>query len=254
MKIRKWLKPVLCLSLMLIMLLGVFTTASADQWMNSNGRWWYRYSNGSYPKAQWKKIRNTWYYFDSAGWMVTGKQQIGDATYIFDTSGAMITGWYPLGEDWYFANGSGALVTGWQMIGGKWYYFRKDFSMVTQWATINDIAYFFGDDGAMRANQWVGNVWINADGSAAVALHVDTTPITIRVGQTVPKAVSLDGEGSVTFEIEDEDIVGCTWSRVWIDGRDTTLYVTGLEPGVTTVYVTNSITDIYYWFVVTVTW
>ena len=49
MKFRKWLKPFLCITLLMIMLCSVFTTASADQWMNSNGRWWYRYSNGSYP-------------------------------------------------------------------------------------------------------------------------------------------------------------------------------------------------------------
>ena len=253
MKIRKWLKPFLCITLLMIMLCSVFTTASADQWVNSNGRWWYRYSNGSYPRNQWKQIRGTWYYFDAAGWMLTGKQNIGGQTYIFDNSGAMVTGWFQLGKTWYFAEGSGSLARGWRQIGGSWYYFDDDScAMLTGWWTINQKHYYFYDNGKMAANCWVDDVWVNPDGSVATALHVDTTAVTLRVGQIVPKTVSLDTAGSVYWEADDTSIVNCMWSDVW-KNDETTLYIYGLRPGTTRVYVKNTVTSIYFWFDVTVT-
>ena len=43
-----------------------------DQWVYSNGSWWYHYKDGSYPKNGWAQIDGKWYYFDSSGWMQTG--------------------------------------------------------------------------------------------------------------------------------------------------------------------------------------
>jgi len=45
---------------------------SNGSWIQSNGRWWYKHSDGSYTKNGWEKINETWYYFDSEGWMKTG--------------------------------------------------------------------------------------------------------------------------------------------------------------------------------------
>lgn len=46
-----------------------------DIWVCSNGSWWYRYKNGSYPSNGWAYIDDAWYHFDSAGWMQTGSSK-----------------------------------------------------------------------------------------------------------------------------------------------------------------------------------
>ena len=64
---------------------------SNGSWVQSNGCWWYKHSNGSYTRNGWEKINGTWYYFDSKGWMKTGRHNIGDDTYFFASSGARQT-------------------------------------------------------------------------------------------------------------------------------------------------------------------
>ena len=64
---------------------------SNGSWVQSNGCWWYKHSNGSYTRNGWEKINGTWYYFDSKGWMKTGWHNIGDDTYFFASSGARQT-------------------------------------------------------------------------------------------------------------------------------------------------------------------
>lgn len=36
----------------------------------SNGKWWYQYSDGSWPSTSWRRINGSWYYFDSNGYWV----------------------------------------------------------------------------------------------------------------------------------------------------------------------------------------
>lgn len=36
----------------------------------SNGKWWYQYSDGSWPATSWRRINGSWYYFDSNGYWV----------------------------------------------------------------------------------------------------------------------------------------------------------------------------------------
>lgn len=43
-----------------------------DQWIQVDGRWWYRHADGSYTTENWEFIDGEWYYFDAEGWMVTG--------------------------------------------------------------------------------------------------------------------------------------------------------------------------------------
>lgn len=44
--------------------------SSGGQWVQeSNGRWWYRHSDGSYTKYDWEYINGSWYFFDKNGWM-----------------------------------------------------------------------------------------------------------------------------------------------------------------------------------------
>ena len=124
------------------------TSAIADSWQQSSGRWWYSRNNGSFACKEWLRDGNNWYYFDESGWMVTGWRHIGN-WYYFNTSGAMVTGWQYIGGNWYFFNASGAMVTGWQYIEGKWYFFNNAGAMVKDWQQIDGSWYYFDNSGAM---------------------------------------------------------------------------------------------------------
>lgn len=57
----------------------------AGKWINDAKGWWYKESNGSYPKSTWKQIDyngvKNWYYFDEQGYMATGWKLINDKWY-----------------------------------------------------------------------------------------------------------------------------------------------------------------------------
>lgn len=59
-----------------------------DQWVY-NGKWWYRYGDGSYPKEKFDVIGDNVYYFDKNGYMVTGWNYIDKKWYYFNDSGVM---------------------------------------------------------------------------------------------------------------------------------------------------------------------
>ncbi|MDU2538292.1 MAG: caspase family protein [Streptococcus mitis] len=103
---------------------------SDGSWIQSNGRWWYKHSDGSYTKNGWEKINETWYYFDSEGWMKTG--------------------WFNEHGNWYYLDDSGAMKTGLQTIGGNEYYLSTSGAMQTGWQNIGDDTYFFADSGARQ--------------------------------------------------------------------------------------------------------
>ena len=191
---------------------------STEGWVKSGSRWWYRLSDGSYPKSEFKKIGNATYYFDASGWMVTGWKQIGGKWYWFANSGAMKTnGWvdglYYVGSDGamltscktpdgYYVNSSGAWVgyAGWKSSGDRWWYMNEDGSwpandwkkvkdswywfdqsglMVTGWRQINGKWYWFANSGAMGVSRWVGNYYLGSDGAM---LTSTTTPDGYKVG------------------------------------------------------------------------
>lgn len=114
-------------------------------WIASNGRWWYRNADGSYPANCWQKIDGSWYHFDAWGRMQTGWLKDGDAWYYLNPSGAMVTGWQKVNGTWYYMNPSGAMQTGWQQIDGSWYY--------------------FDGSGAMYANRWCGDYYLGPSGA-----------------------------------------------------------------------------------------
>ena len=91
-------------------------------WIQSNGRWWFKHNDGSYTSNGWEKINRTWYHFDSSGWMQTGWLKDGGNWYYLDGSGAMKTGWLKDNGSWYYLDSSGAMKTGWMKVAGKWYY------------------------------------------------------------------------------------------------------------------------------------
>ncbi|CIN79550.1 caspase family protein [Streptococcus pseudopneumoniae] len=123
---------------------------SNGSWIQSNSRWWYKHSDGSYTKNGWEKINETWYYFDSEGWMKTGWFNEYGNWYYLDTSGAMKTGWCLISGSWYYLNTSGVMQTGLQTIEGKQYYLAASGAMQTGWHNIGDDTYFFASSGARQ--------------------------------------------------------------------------------------------------------
>lgn len=143
----------------------------------ATGKWWFRYSNGSYPVNTWEQIDNEWYHFDANGWMQTGWIIIGSTYYYLKPSGAMATGWLQLGNTWYFLSipngemltgwqningyyyyfqpGSGEMKTGWLNLGGKWYYMNVSGVMLTGRFSDGSHWYFSYSDGAIIIEQWI---------------------------------------------------------------------------------------------------
>ena len=168
------------------------TNYEPEHWVSSNGRWWYRYIDGTYPSNCWKFIDNCWYYFDRNGYRVTDWQVIGGAWYYFDTDGAMTIGWYKVGNiyyyfddngimktgwilsdgQWYYLDGSGAMQVSWKVIGSCWYYFDKDGTMVTDWQEIGGTKYYFSGSGAMETG-WIlsDGQWYYLNGSGAMQIN-----------------------------------------------------------------------------------
>ena len=104
---------------------NVYVDASGLRQQNGwiyNGRWWYRYGDGSYPCSKFDVINGSTYYFDDSGYMVTG--------------------WKSIESNWYYFNASGCMVTN-TWVGD--YYLDFDGKMaISQW--INDR--YVGQDGA----------------------------------------------------------------------------------------------------------
>lgn len=81
--------------------------------LQSDGKWKYKKSNGTYATNEYVKVNGVWYAF---GW---GSIMESDCWLRFD---------YPTGVT-YFCQSNGAMPTGWCQIGGNWYYFNADNSL-----------------------------------------------------------------------------------------------------------------------------
>ena len=113
-----------------IAIIGVYAPATASanggSWQRDSVGWWYKNSNGSYPKNDWQRIDGKWYYFDERGYITHSK-------------------WERIKDYWYYFNTSGHMTeNAWEMIGDKWYYFDTK--------------------GHMLSNQWVGDYYVGKDG------------------------------------------------------------------------------------------
>lgn len=144
---------------------GSSSQQQSTGWIASNGRWWYRNADGSYPANCWQKIDGSWYHFDAQGWMQTGWLKDGGTWYYLNPSGAMATGWQKIDGSWYYFNASGAMQTGWINLGGTWYYLNPSGAMVTGWQKINGSWYYFDGSGAMYANRWCGDYYLGSSGA-----------------------------------------------------------------------------------------
>ena len=182
-------------------------------WIKSGNKWWYRYSNGSYPKSVWEYIDGKWYHFDAKGWMQTGWiklsgkwyylngsgamqtgwekvngkwyyldgsgvmqigwEKISDKWYYLNSSGVMQTGWEKVKNKWYYLDGNGVMQMGWIKLSGKWYYLNGSGVMQTGWEKISDKWYYLNGSGVMTTNQWVGNYYLKSNGEMAIDEWVD---------------------------------------------------------------------------------
>ena len=169
-------------------------------WIKTNGLWWYRYEDGSYPSSRFDVIDGNTYYFNVGGYIVTGWNEINGYWYYFNTSGAMVKnqwiGNYYVGSDgkmltsqwidnyyvdssglwqpnkwiktnglWWYRYGDGSYPSSrFDVIDGNTYYFNVGGYIVTGWNEINGYWYYFNTSGAMVKNQWIGNYYIGSDG------------------------------------------------------------------------------------------
>lgn len=115
--------------------------------------WHYHYldNNGKVYRNKWLYYNGHWYYFDWNGNMVTGYCNIYDKkaqenkAYKFDENGILKIGWEKIDNKWYYFDNNGDFAKGWKLIEGKYYYFTNF--------------------GAMTANKWIGNYYLQADDS-----------------------------------------------------------------------------------------
>ena len=111
--------------------------AMAGQWIKDDKGWWYRRTDGSWPKSQWEQIKGKWYYFGEDGYMKTGWVfHKGYWFYLDETDGYMHTGWVKWKdkkgvENWYYLDDNGAMYKSiFLSINGKWYAFDEGGRMV----------------------------------------------------------------------------------------------------------------------------
>ena len=140
----------------------IFEPEYKEDWVfnEDEGKWWYRYKDGTYPKNGWKTINGKDYYFDSEGWLRT-KQWIKSADYdkngklyYVDDNGAWdgkVYRWQKEGTKWWLKcdDNSWYAKSEWCYIADKWYYFDKKGYMVTGTKTIGDKIYSFRKDGSL---------------------------------------------------------------------------------------------------------
>jgi len=120
------------------------------EWIQSqNGKWWYKYDDGTWPYETWLKISDKWYYFDAEGWMKTGWFLDGDNWYYLNPNGSMCTGWIWHNNKWYFCKKNGAMKTGWLHLGSKWYFFDQSGAMKTGWIKVKKEWYYMYENGTL---------------------------------------------------------------------------------------------------------
>ena len=149
------------------------STDARSQWVQKDGRWWYRHADGSYTTGDWELVDGKWYLFDSEGWMLTGWQQVDGHWYLLGADGAMLTGWQQVDGKWYFLDESGAMATGWRMVGDKWYFLDESGSMRQGWQQVDGKWYWLNPDGSMSADEvkLIGGTFYGFDSSGAMLAH-----------------------------------------------------------------------------------
>lgn len=140
-------------------------TPSSIGWVKTSDGWWYRNTDGSYPKDGWQNIGGAWYLFDYDGYMLTGWQLRDGKYYYLDINGVMQTGWFQDNRKWYYLADDGSMQKGWLNLGADRYYLDDDGSMHTGWFQQGGKWYYFSpENGKMQRGTSVDGYFLNADG------------------------------------------------------------------------------------------
>ena len=151
------LKSIVCIVLFSLLFV-LFTDVSAYAkdnnqpgiWIQSkNGKWWYKYDDGTYPYETWLRLNDRWYYFDEKGWMKTGWILDDDNWYYLNSNGSMRTGWIMYNNKWYYCKKNGVMKTGWLQLGSKWYYLDQNGIMKSGWIKVKTDWYYMNEDGTL---------------------------------------------------------------------------------------------------------
>lgn len=143
---------------------GNTSSNDAVGWILSNGKWYFRYPDGSYLRDSWGKINNIWYLFDSNGQMLIGWHNRNNKYYYMNSDGGMKTGWLLDGGKWYYLKDDGAMATGWVIDGDKTYYMESNGAMITGWKEIDGEFYYFHPDGHKAVNEVINGFYVDYNG------------------------------------------------------------------------------------------
>lgn len=178
-----------------------------NRWVN-NGKWLYRYGDGTYAQNKFEVINGSTYYFDADGYMVTGWSTIESNWYYFNASGCMVTNawvgnyyvkengyiatnewigndyvdasgkwvpnrWISNGRWWYRYGDGSYPASKFDVINGSTYYFDKSGYMVVGWKSIESNWYYFNASGCMVTNTWVGDYYLDFDGKMAISQWIN---------------------------------------------------------------------------------
>lgn len=140
---------------------------------DSNGRWWFQWHDGTWPKNQWAQISGFWYHFDEHGFRQTGWIKLKQHWYYLYANGKMASSAW-IGSN--YVNASGIFIANsWKQTDGKWWYRLGDGTYPRKtWCTIDGKKYLFDEDGYMLTG-WVRieNKWYHLSRNGA--LDTDTT-------------------------------------------------------------------------------
>ena len=143
-KRNKWISLILGL----VLFVGTLYVGSSDvnaasgKWKQTNGRYWYHYSDGSYAKSEY--IDGYW--LDGAGWY----DAVWNGAWVQDNVG------------WWFKSGNWYPKNQWLKIDTKWYYFNNaGYMEANKWIG----NYYVQNDGSMATNMWIGEYYVGSDGA-----------------------------------------------------------------------------------------
>ena len=130
----------------------VKTTSGGKFITQSNGSWWYRYSDGSYCKKGLYKIDDKIYYFSKQGYRYYGWQTVKGTRYYFGTrkEGYLYQEKWICDEknDFYYLGTDGLPVKGVQTIGEKEFFFDSETGLNKYgWQKVGKKKYFYGYHG-----------------------------------------------------------------------------------------------------------
>lgn len=152
-------------------------TVSGGKFIQENGKWMYRYKNGTTAKSCLLNIKGKTYYFSAKGYRQSGWKKIEGTYYYFGKSseGYMYKlRWVTYNKKIYFLKRSGKRAEGWMTWQGKTYYFNKSGQRLSGWQTIGGKKYYLGTaaQGWRYKNTWVTykqkRYYLQKNGTAAV--------------------------------------------------------------------------------------